>query len=141
MSGPDAILNPEQCAAWEKSIGSEMVPIAYELVPLSELIEDSAKKAHVEQALKDYSAEVAVENKKLVDGLVPQDPHHKPPWCKFDPHPPSTAPASHTPKVGNRNREEVVHRFQGHGMCPSVLPPPGVGDDQRVKIGSKLRGR
>lgn len=63
-------------------------PIQFEMRPLTEVVEDTTKKALLEEAIAAYSAQVGRMNQAQESALSKKDPFVKPDWCQYGPHPP-----------------------------------------------------
>jgi len=123
-------MDAAQVQDWEDSIKTNMVPLTFSFTPLHSLIADAAVASNVKRALVEYGADVATYTQSLVNHLIPQDPHFRPPWCKFDPHPPVMAAMAAA--AGGESGEIGV----GDGLpgCPA-LPSPT--DDVVVSEGKR----
>jgi len=72
---------PDQFDDWVKTLKDRPVPTTYEVMPISDIIQDSGLSASYALAVKDYLADahnVAVEVQK---DFEKKDPWTKPPWC------------------------------------------------------------
>jgi len=99
-------VNITDIAAWKRTIrqsNNKMVPLAFSLAPITDLIADPVKRNLVNATILKYSNDVATKRQSLVDELIPKDPYIKPDWCKFSPKPPpassETEPAPGMPQA------------------------------------------
>lgn len=115
-------INADQVQDWEDSIKDNMVPLSFSFQPLHSLITDATVKANVERALTEYGANIKTQNDRLVDQLIPQDPHTKPAWCKD-----TTAAAA----AGALTAEP--RRLDGLPGCPALPGPTEVEQERRLR--------
>mmetsp|Transcript_4976 Transcript_4976/g.11527 ORF Transcript_4976/g.11527 Transcript_4976/m.11527 type:complete len:431 (-) Transcript_4976:38-1330(-) len=100
---------------WEDSIKDNMMPLTFSFQPLHNLVSDATVKQNMVRALTEYGASIKTQNDRLVNSLVPQDPHTKPAWCKDNPRPPAET--------------EGARRLDGLPGCPAL---PGPTETARI---------
>jgi hypothetical protein len=73
---------------WVDSVGdgNRLVPLEFELTPITTMIDDPVKLANMNATIAEYVGEVKQEMEDLVKTITPIDPWKTPKWCHWVPH-------------------------------------------------------
>ena len=117
LSGPDV-------KSWLASIdGMAMVPVNFELAPITSLLKNPITRANLNRSINAYASVVGEQMQSLANDLVPLDHYKSPPWCKFDP---SEWKPKYTPGASSTLSSSSLSRTAaGAPPCPPLPTPPG----------------